>query len=226
MKTTCLQLFLSTGLAMASLGCASFAAEPPPADALRVNYQIEVEIAPNDGPPLRFKIVTLGERVRANYVLPQAQAGDVETPSVVNFEAEMEPLTADKVWLRNFHLGQHMPFVTGMTRSAAGVPAREPRLVEPGVAPEAGAAPGERPRVVERRRVRDADEVPDAPPGDAQPGPRGAVRGFAGPGGMMRQVQSMDTGTMSSAILTVGKPLTVIESPTQRVTFTVRKLDN
>jgi hypothetical protein len=215
------------GLVVLGLCCPGFAADPPAAGPHRSNYQLELEIATKEGPPQRYKVVTAGERVHASFLTPGTPGEEVEAPIILNFDAELEPLEPNTVWVRNFTTGQHVPVVTGTTRSGVPGPAREARGFDSGAGRDAaGDIPGERPRSVERRRPREAGDVAEPPVAEGPSPARNVGRTFPGSFGPMRQVQYMDIGTMSSVVLTLGKPVVVSESPTQRVTLTVRKLDN
>lgn len=227
MNFTRMHSFLGAGLAVAGLSCPGFAAEPLSGQPPRSNYQIEIEVTPKDGTPHRLKVVTAGERVHASFLAPAAGGEENEAPTIFKFEAEFELLESNRVWLRTFNLGQHVPVVTGTTRSGVAGPPREPRGFDPATGPEAPTgAPGDRPRTVERRRVREPVDGADPQAAEAPPPARNTPRLFSGPAAQIRQVQYMDVGTMSSAVLTLGKPILISEDVTQRVMLTVRKLDD
>jgi hypothetical protein len=226
MKSTRIHPFLGVGLAVVGLSGPGLAADPLSGQPPRSNYQIEIEIAPKDGTPHRIKVVTAGERVHASFLAPGAAGEENEAPTIFKFEAEFEMLESNRIWVRNFNLGQHVPIVTGTTRSGVAGPVREPRTFDPAAGPDAPTGvPGDRPRGVERRRLREPVDGADPQFAEAPPAAR-YPRVFPGPAAQIRQVQYMDVGTMSSVVLTLGKPLVVTEDATQRVMLTFRKLDD
>ena len=223
MKFTRMHSFLGAGLSAVGLACPGLAADPLAGQPPRSNYQIEIEVTPKDGTPHRLKVVTAGERVHASFLAPAVGGEENEAPTIFKFEAELELLESNRVWLRTFNLGQHVPVVTGTTRSGVAGPVREGRAFDPVTGPDAPTGvPGDRPRT--GRRVREPVDGADPQGGDAPPAARNASRMFPGPA-QIRQVQYMDVGTMSSVVLTLGKPIVVSEDATQRVMLTVRRLD-
>jgi hypothetical protein len=227
MKSISRLLCRGLGLAMVGLGCPGLAADPAPAEPSQPNYEFELQITPKDGSPQRYKVITAGERFQASYLAQGASVDEAEAPTILKFEAEFETLEPSKVWVRHFSVGQHVPVVTGTTRSGVVGPAREARALDAGAGPDAATGmPGERPRVADRRRVREPGEGADPQFGDGAPAGRGTSRGFGGPVGQIRQVQYMDVGLVSSVMLTFGKPVVVVEDSAQRIALTVRKLEN
>lgn len=196
------------------------AAQPAPPETLPANYQFEIELAPKEGPPRLFKVVTAGEWVRAGFVVPPG-AGDEADPGMLRFEAELQVMAPEKLWIRNLTLAHQLP------------PAR--RLVPPGQAgPPAelrnepagpGGGPVDRPRLVERRRGREAAEGLEAPPGEPEPVRRNIVGPREAPGGVVRQMPPVESVINTSVLLTAGQPLVLREDPTGRVTLTIRRLE-
>ena len=190
MNFTRMHPFLGAGLAVAGLSSPGLAAEPLSGQPPRSNYQIEIEVTPKDGTPHRLKVVTAGERVHASFLGPAGGGEENEAPTIFKFEAEFELLESNRVWLRTFNLGQHVPVVMGTTRSGFGGGMRDARAFDPTAGPDAPAgAPGDRPRTVERRRVREPVDGADPQAAEGPPPARNTPRLFSGPPAQIRQVQ-------------------------------------
>lgn len=195
-------------------------AQPAPQEVLPANYQFEIELAPKEGPARLFKVVTAGEWVRAGFVVPPG-GGDELEPSMLRFEAELQVMSADRVWVRNLTLAHQLPGIRRMGRPAPAGPLAEMRG-EPG---GPGGGPAERPRLVERRRAREGAEAIEAPPGEPE-GPRRNVIGpREAPGLVVREMPPLESVINTSVLLTVGQSLVLREDPTGRISVTLRRLE-
>ena len=220
MKAGAQLVVVGAGLLAVGIWDVGWSAEPAGPEPFPVNYQLEIELAPKEGTARLFKVVTTGERVRGGFVVPATSDQNSE-PVTLNFEAEFEALSAEKVWVRNFVLGYHMGVARRVVRPEPGGPMPELRTEPPGPA----GPGGERARLMDRRRLRDAGQPVEPLPGELEPGGRDMPRRPEGPAALFREMQPMESMLNSSVLLTVGQPLVVREDPTGWVSLTIRRLE-
>lgn len=214
--------WLILGASVALDGPASFrtAAQPAPQEAFPANYQVEIELAPNEGPARLFRVVTAGEWVRAGFVVPPEAADEAE-PTVLRFEAELQVMSPQKVWVRNLTLAHQLPPARRMGRAVPARPAAEPRREPRGP----GGGPVERPQLLERRRPGEGAEGVEAPLAEPEVARRNLVAPREAPGFVVREMPPLESVINTSVLLTVGQPLVLREDPTGRVSLTLRRLD-
>lgn len=223
MKAKCYSLLGGVGVAAFGLCLLGDAAEPLSFEAAEYNYQLDLQVLPKGETAQHYKAVTAGGRIKASFLASGASLDGGDAPTILRFEAELEPVETNKILLRNFTFGQQVPLVTAARTVGA---AREVRGVDALAENEAPGAPGDRFRSQGRRRVNAPNQDADPQAPDGPPSPRIPSRGFGGPSGQIRSVMYQDIGAASSVVLTLGKPVLVIEDPTQRVSLTLRKLED
>ena len=185
------------------------AAEAPRSDAPKWNYQLKIQIAPKDGEAFEFKIVTAGSKVRRQFAVRGPMINEAEVPSTIDLTATIEVVGDNKVWLRDFFLGQTIPYVTG-SYPAPGMAAAEPKPALVARTPEGVVRPPKEGGRPSPGTLAQPEAVKPAP---TMMAPR-----------FYNQYQQMQVGTTTSLLLTLDKPVLLSEDNREKVTVTVTRL--
>jgi hypothetical protein len=172
-------------------------AEGSVGDRPPANYTFVIEITPKQGPAERFSFVSAGGRLEVSFISGESEVNGTSIPLISSLKADFEPLPDGKVHLNQLTLMRTIPYVTGFTE---------------------GGAIGGRTRTITRSAdghgaSANAGEAPDS--GSQPTATRVTNRSVS--------IQQANAGISTSVVLTVGKPVTLLEDGRDRVRLTVNQ---